>query len=175
MRLPLSFVIALLLRGDHDGWAIGVFVFALLTDRLDGELARALGKTSQLGKQIDTFVDAAMMAAILLGLADRLPSVPLGEWSMNLGQLFVLLETLRLLGGFFLGSWSSAPLERAALEPNLSGKYKTAAAGVAVILLLLNYRSWAIGLLLTALGLAVYSLLRHLIDWGVARAHRPLS
>src|SRR5476649_2740632 len=40
----------------HD--ALPIFIYAVLTDRLDGLTARALKATSELGMQLDSFSDA---------------------------------------------------------------------------------------------------------------------
>lgn len=175
LRLPLSFIIAVLLQQGFDLPAAGVFFVALLTDRLDGELARATQRCSPLGERIDTLVDGAMMAGILLGLADRLPVVTAGVLAINLGLGLVLLEALRLIGGFVLGSLSQTVRERSALEPNLSGKYKMAVVGLAVLLLLFKLSTLALVSFHLGLGLAMYSQARHLLDWGFARAQRPPS
>lgn len=50
-------------------WALGLFVFASLTDFLDGYLARIWEQTSSLGRMLDPIADKLLVAACLLLLA----------------------------------------------------------------------------------------------------------
>ena len=50
-------------------WALGLFVFASVTDFLDGYLARIWQQTSSLGKMLDPIADKLLVAACLLLLA----------------------------------------------------------------------------------------------------------
>lgn len=73
-RLPLALVFSLVV---HDPfWALGVYGVAMLTDVLDGPLARWTGQTSQSGALLDGFVDKVFQvnAAWSLVLADAIPS-----------------------------------------------------------------------------------------------------
>ncbi|WP_067471894.1 CDP-alcohol phosphatidyltransferase family protein [Actinomadura hibisca] len=60
-----------LVLAEHDGWALGVLVFAGLSDWLDGKLARALNQTSRLGVVLDPAADRLYILATLVGLAAR--------------------------------------------------------------------------------------------------------
>lgn len=60
-----------LVLAEHDGWALGVLVFAGLSDWLDGKLARALNQTSRLGMVLDPAADRLYILATLIGLAVR--------------------------------------------------------------------------------------------------------
>lgn len=71
---------ALLLRegGDNPTWrfaAFGVFVVGMVTDRLDGELARRRGLVTAFGKVADPIADKAFTGAALVALSvlDELP------------------------------------------------------------------------------------------------------
>ncbi|MFC5184162.1 CDP-alcohol phosphatidyltransferase family protein [Actinomadura harenae] len=55
----------------HDWWALGVLVFAGLSDWLDGKLARALNQTSKLGAVLDPAADRLYILATLVGLTVR--------------------------------------------------------------------------------------------------------
>lgn len=50
-------------------WALGLFVFASVTDFFDGYLARIWQQTSSLGKMLDPIADKLLVAACLLLLA----------------------------------------------------------------------------------------------------------
>jgi cardiolipin synthase len=60
-----------LVLAEHDGWALGVLVFAGLSDWLDGRLARALDQTSRLGTLLDPAADRLYILATLVGLTVR--------------------------------------------------------------------------------------------------------
>jgi cardiolipin synthase len=58
--------------GPHADWvALGVLVFAGVSDYLDGQLARALGQTSRLGALLDPLADRLYILATLVALAVR--------------------------------------------------------------------------------------------------------
>lgn len=172
LRLPLALLVALLLANAQTGLALGIFVFALATDRLDGELARILGKTSPLGERIDTAVDAAMMAAVLLGLRAQVHELRIVGEAVRLSDLYVGLEIMRLCGGFWLDSLSQTESERFALRPNLAGKYKMATVGAAIIAVLLGLPIVSLWLFSLALLTGILSLAQHVADWLIARHHR---
>lgn len=56
---------------EADWWALGVLVFAGLSDWLDGKLARALNQTSKLGTVLDPAADRLYILATLIGLTIR--------------------------------------------------------------------------------------------------------
>ncbi|XRQ16546.1 CDP-alcohol phosphatidyltransferase family protein [Actinomadura welshii] len=56
---------------EADWWALGVLVFAGLSDWLDGKLARALNQTSKLGTVLDPAADRLYILATLAGLTIR--------------------------------------------------------------------------------------------------------
>ncbi|MFE9099632.1 CDP-alcohol phosphatidyltransferase family protein [Actinomadura geliboluensis] len=56
---------------EADWWALGVLVFAGLSDWLDGKLARALNQTSKLGMVLDPAADRLYILATLVGLTIR--------------------------------------------------------------------------------------------------------
>ncbi|RFU40441.1 CDP-alcohol phosphatidyltransferase family protein [Actinomadura logoneensis] len=60
-----------LVLAGHDWWALGVLVFAGLSDWLDGKLARALNQTSRLGTVLDPAADRLYIFATLVGLTAR--------------------------------------------------------------------------------------------------------
>ncbi|MGP4025680.1 CDP-alcohol phosphatidyltransferase family protein [Actinomadura sp. 3N407] len=56
---------------EADWWALGVLVFAGLSDWLDGKLARALNQMSKLGTVLDPAADRLYILATLIGLTIR--------------------------------------------------------------------------------------------------------
>ena len=60
-----------LVLAEADWWALGLLVFAGLSDWLDGKLARALNQTSRLGTVLDPAADRLYILATLVGLTIR--------------------------------------------------------------------------------------------------------
>ena len=69
LRLGLTPVLLYLAHGDHRTVFLAVLALSLLSDAVDGILARWLGQTSQLGARLDSWAD------LLTGL-----SLPLCAW-----------------------------------------------------------------------------------------------
>ncbi len=63
LRLLAVPVFVLLHLGGRPGWALVVFLGAVLTDWLDGLLARILHQQSKLGAFLDPFADKLLAGA----------------------------------------------------------------------------------------------------------------
>lgn len=64
----------LLLWGDGQDaatrwWAFGVFTVAMITDRIDGDIARSRGLITDFGKVADPIADKALVTMALVGLS----------------------------------------------------------------------------------------------------------
>ncbi|MFA5057652.1 MAG: CDP-alcohol phosphatidyltransferase family protein [Opitutaceae bacterium] len=66
--------------GGSRAWFLALFAAALLTDALDGFLARRLGAQSDLGRRLDSWGDYTMTAAAALGVWRLWPEVARREW-----------------------------------------------------------------------------------------------
>ncbi len=78
-------------------WATGCFVAAIITDRIDGDLARSRGLVTDFGKVADPIADKALIGMAFVGLSiiDVLPwwvtiVVLLREWSITALRFLVL-------------------------------------------------------------------------------------
>ena len=61
------FVFAFFIPGEVGRWSTcGIFVFACLTDYLDGKLARSLNQESKLGALLDPIADKIIVAVALM-------------------------------------------------------------------------------------------------------------
>ena len=67
------FVVVFFIDGAQDAWwrvgAFGVFAIAMMTDYVDGYLARKLGLVTDFGKIADPIADKALMAAAMISLS----------------------------------------------------------------------------------------------------------
>jgi cardiolipin synthase len=68
LGVPIFFWLILI---KQDWWALGVLIFAGLSDWADGKLARMLDQTSRLGTLLDPAADRLYIFATLVGLTVR--------------------------------------------------------------------------------------------------------
>jgi CDP-diacylglycerol--glycerol-3-phosphate 3-phosphatidyltransferase len=135
LRIVIVPVLALLLlrdSGRDDAWrftATGVFAFASMTDRLDGELARRRNLITDFGKIADPIADKALMGTALVGLSalDELP------WWVTI----VIL--VRELGITLLRFWV---IRWGVIAASRGGKLKTLLQSIAIGLYLLPLTGW---------------------------------
>jgi len=91
----------LLSEGGHNPtlrwWAAGVFVLAIATDRVDGDLARSRGLITDFGKVADPIADKALMGMAFVGLSVLgelwwwvTALVLVREWGVTLMRFFVI-------------------------------------------------------------------------------------
>lgn len=95
------FAYFLLRHGGDDAasrwWALGIFTVAIVTDRIDGDLARSRGLVTSFGKVADPIADKALTGAGFIGLSiiDVIPwwitmIVILRELGITLMRFFVI-------------------------------------------------------------------------------------
>jgi CDP-diacylglycerol--glycerol-3-phosphate 3-phosphatidyltransferase len=148
VRLLLVPVFAwLLLRdgGDNDASrvaAVVVFAVALVTDRLDGELARRRGLVTDLGKIADPIADKALTGAAFIGLSvlDELP------WWLTI---------IVLAREFGITALRFAVIRYGVLPASRGGKVKTALQGLALGLYILPLPDAWEPVQVTAMAIAV--------------------
>jgi CDP-diacylglycerol--glycerol-3-phosphate 3-phosphatidyltransferase len=56
---------------NHNYWATGVFIVAMATDWLDGQIARRRGHSSSLGTLLDPIADKLLVLSVLVTLIDQ--------------------------------------------------------------------------------------------------------
>jgi CDP-diacylglycerol--glycerol-3-phosphate 3-phosphatidyltransferase len=56
---------------NHNYWATGVFIVAMTTDWLDGQIARRRGHSSSLGTLLDPVADKLLVLSVLVTLIDQ--------------------------------------------------------------------------------------------------------
>ena len=68
LAVPLVIVLFLAHFDGHYYWATGVFIAAMTTDWLDGQVARWRGHTSSLGSLLDPVADKVLVLTMLIML-----------------------------------------------------------------------------------------------------------
>jgi len=128
MVLVPVFLVALFHDGGHDPLsrvvAFAVFALAVMTDRVDGQVARSRGEVTEFGKLADPIADKALMGAALIGLS------LLGDLPWWVTAVILIREAgvtlLRL-----------AVLRHGVIPASRGGKLKTLVQGIAIGLFIL--------------------------------------
>ncbi len=91
-------IAVLVYRGESFGWIMGLILFAIATDFLDGKIARWSGTVSEWGKVLDPTADKLAAAAVTLALvlrpAELGPALPV--WFV---ACVILRDTVIAVGG----------------------------------------------------------------------------
>ncbi len=88
MRLACApIMVALAFATGSKAWFLALFGGALVTDALDGFLARRLRAESDLGRRLDSWGDYAMTVAVVVGIWRLWPDVMRREWPWFLTTL----------------------------------------------------------------------------------------
>ena len=98
LRVLLSPVVAMLIwQNVADGWrwlALAIFVFAAISDGLDGYLARRWQSISPFGRMLDPIADKLLVVAVLLALATE----PQNNWIYMVPSLVILFREFLVAG-----------------------------------------------------------------------------
>ncbi len=121
----------LLIDDGHDNglrlWAFGVFLAAILTDKIDGEIARKRNLVTDFGKLMDPIADKALTGMAFVGLS------AIGE----LWWWVTILVLSREWGITFMRFWV---IKYGVMPASRGGKIKTALQAVALCGLILPLR-----------------------------------
>lgn len=146
-----------------------LFGLAALTDWLDGYLARRLGQTSPFGAFLDPVADKLMVAAALVLLVQAIPTPLMAVVAAIIIGREIAISALR--------EWMAQLGKQGRVAVSMTGKIKTTAQMIAVLLLL--YREplgffptleVGLGLLVVAAGLTLWSMFHYLVAaWSALR------
>lgn len=135
-------------------YLISLYLFAYLTDILDGYFARKLNEISELGKIIDPFADKFLVIMIVIFYYnyDLIPQLYL--WVIILRDLFIFT------GGIFVSKKIGS-----VLPSNYLGKFTVLLIGIFLIIVTLGYKSsdllyqifYFITIILSMLSVIVYA------------------
>lgn len=125
--VPLFAWLLLMHDGETDGlrvWAALVFLLAIGTDWLDGDLARRQGLVTDFGKIADPIADKALIGAALIGLS------ALGELPWWVTVVILIREVGITVMRFVV-------IRRGVMAAGRGGKLKTVLQSVGLVLLIL--------------------------------------
>ena len=154
LRLVLVGVFVWLFRAGRYLPALSIFVFAFFTDVLDGQLARANGWVTNLGKLLDPLADKLMTLAALV-------CIYLGKQKSVYLVLFLLMaakEALMVAGGIFMARRSVVAMA------DWPGKLATGLFAVGIVLTLISFlpasvEPWNLYFLIAATVLSYFALI----------------
>ena len=150
-RIVLAIIIFILMLKDYFLYRLIViilFAIASIFDFIDGPIARALNKTTQLGAFIDPLGDKLLICPIVFLL--------LWRYSLSLVIATVVLE----ISAVFLAS--IAIPKKVHFKANLLGKWKMCMQVAGVSFLFLQQITIGTNLIWISVGLSIASLLGHL-------------
>lgn len=156
LRILFIPLFAWLVLGGHEWWAFGCFALLMLTDKLDGDIARSRGLITNFGKIADPIADKALMTAALVCLNIT-------------GALPVWITVLILFREFGITIWRFFLLRQGKVVPaSQGGKLKTALQTLAVALYLCPLPGWmdtpSLLVMLAAVIVTVVTGIQYLID-----------
>ncbi|WP_198531043.1 CDP-diacylglycerol--glycerol-3-phosphate 3-phosphatidyltransferase [Corynebacterium sp. HMSC059E07] len=156
LRILFIPLFAWLVLAGHEWWAFLCFALLMLTDKLDGDIARARGLITNFGKIADPIADKALMTAALVCLNIT-------------GALPVWITVLILFREFGITIWRFFLLRQGKVVPaSQGGKLKTALQTVAVALYLCPLPGWmdlpSFLVMLAAAFVTVLTGIQYLID-----------
>jgi CDP-diacylglycerol--glycerol-3-phosphate 3-phosphatidyltransferase len=159
MVLVPVFLAALFAGDGHETrWRIisfVVFAVAVITDRLDGALARSYGMETEFGKLADPIADKALIGSALIGLS-------------ILGDLHWWVTAVILVREIGVTILRFAVLRRGVIPASRGGKLKTLVQAVAIGLFVLPLSgAWLIGasvIMLAAVALTVVTGLDYVVS-----------
>lgn len=166
MRLVLVPLVIWLVLDDRWLPALAAFVFAAVSDFVDGFLARRFGMQTKFGAMLDPVADKAMLISlfVLLGLRGYLPA-----WLV----ILLVSRDVVIVGGVLL---SKALAFDQKIAPVLIGKANTAAQFLLVALVLASLSfQWSVDIIVTLLcyltaATALLSAAIYAIGWHRSQA-----
>ena len=116
--------------------AAAIFIFAALTDWLDGYLARRMGLMSELGAFLDPVADKLMVATALVLLVQATPQIIFPQIFFTLSAAIIVGREIAISG---LREWMSEMGERGTVKVGFLGKLKTIFQMTSISCLLFEY------------------------------------
>jgi len=142
--------------------AAAVFIFASITDWLDGYLARRMGLMTDLGAFLDPVADKLMVATALVLMVQVPPPIVFPVIFFTLSAAIIIGREIAISG---LREWMSEIGERSTVKVGALGKLKTIFQMTAISCLL--YQSDFLGLPVALIGELLLYLAAGLTLWSM--------
>ncbi|MBO43376.1 MAG: CDP-alcohol phosphatidyltransferase [Rhodospirillaceae bacterium] len=169
VRLTTGLAAAGALGVGHFPWpdvGAALFIFSMLMDRADGELARQSGKSSPKGHKYDLIADCICNALIFVGLGASLRDSPYGYWAILMG----IVAGIGVTAVFFMVMRLEKNQGEGAAELQSYAKFDPDDAMLVVPIAI--WCGWSTPLLLSAvIGAPVFAI----IFYGIYRRRNLLS
>ncbi len=148
----------------YANWvSLCIFVIAAISDGVDGYVARRWHVTSDLGRFLDPVADKLIVTAVAIAIASEFP-----HWGYVVAA-FVLIGRDMIVSA--LREWASLKQISESLHVSIWGKLKTLIQFIAFSFLILREPVLGIdtqlignGLLLVAVGMALWSMWRYVLS-----------
>jgi CDP-diacylglycerol--glycerol-3-phosphate 3-phosphatidyltransferase len=108
-------------------WAVGILLAGMMTDKLDGDLARRRGEETEWGKILDPLADKVCVAVMALVL------LKVGDFPLWFVLALLSRDMLIFLGGMYLKSTRGV-----VLPSNVAGKWAATFIAFTILIILLN-------------------------------------
>ena len=125
--------------------AAGIFIFAAITDWLDGYLARRMGLMTSFGAFLDPVADKLMVATALVLLVQSPPPILFPTIFFTLSAAIIIGREIAISG---LREWMAEMGERGTVKVGLMGKLKTIFQMTAISCLLFEFNFLGLPVLL---------------------------
>jgi CDP-diacylglycerol--glycerol-3-phosphate 3-phosphatidyltransferase len=148
LRLLLLIPILICLSKGQRIWALGLIVIGVISDFLDGILARRLNQKSDLGRIMDPVIDKINVLAVTFFMVVN------DHYAFPLWFFLILMvrELTLLIGGSIMIRDKDT-----VMESNRPGKNSAFANGIVVIFYMMGWHPYAEILLYIALIMTIYS------------------
>ena len=126
--LSVPFALVMLLPDQPlSFWAVGILLAGMMTDKLDGDLARRRGEETEWGKILDPLADKVCVAVMALVL------LKVGDFPLWFVLALLSRDMLIFLGGMYLKSTRGV-----VLPSNVAGKWAATFIAFTILIILLN-------------------------------------
>lgn len=158
------FIVLMSFHPRFSTLAAGVFIFAVLTDWLDGWVARSFGKVTDFGKLFDPLVDRLLIIAALIMIFLKLHDV-LPLWAL----ILIVIRELVLVAGY-----KYLQKRDRKMSVTYFGKVATAVLFGSLMLLFLGLISFGTAIFYLGLFLYIISAVDYIIK-GIKRLKQPTT
>ena len=144
LAVPIVYFISI----DNLRWTIIIILFAVLTDFLDGILARSAGEVTDIGKMLDPVADKIVIISVILYLIlDTERQFPL--WFLI---LYLVRDIVISLNSIYILNHKSV-----VLSSNLIGKWSIGITALSVFMYVLKFEVYGLYLIYAATILLIIS------------------